>query len=135
LGFFLNFQGKVDHRAIMEHYRTGFKPSAELAEPRCNVAVAGICAETEQRAKRLLEDHRGIISVVPTVVGSPQQCRDELELLRSQCGVDEIIFLDLCRRFEDRLHSYELLAAEIGLIPPKDDSALGEDVDKLSVTV
>lgn len=135
LAVFLNYQGKADHRAILENYRAGFKPSAELAEPRCNLAVAGICAETDGQARQLLEHHRGTISMLPTVVGNPRQCKDELERLREQCAVDEIIFLDLCARFEDRLHSYELLAAEIGLKPLEADSQFSEKAAKSPVAV
>lgn len=124
LGLFLNFSGKSDHKAIIENYRAGFRPSQDLGAPRCNVAVAGICAETEERARRLLEGHRNVLSLIPTVVGNPEQCRNELEKLRLECGIDEIIFLDLCTRFEDRLRSYELLATETGLTLPTDDFEL-----------
>ena len=50
LGIFLNFSGNKDQGQILDGYRRGFKPSGELPEPRCSVAVAGICAETEEQA-------------------------------------------------------------------------------------
>jgi luciferase family oxidoreductase group 1 len=39
--------------AIVESYRKNFRPSAVLSEPRVNVAVHVLCAETEAEAQRL----------------------------------------------------------------------------------
>ena len=39
--------------AIVETYRRNFRPSAVLAEPKVNVAVQVLCAETEAKAQRL----------------------------------------------------------------------------------
>ncbi len=44
----------VEHGpAIVDNYRRRFQPSATLAEPKVNIAVQTLCAETEQEAKRL----------------------------------------------------------------------------------
>ena len=44
----------VEHGpAIVESYRRRFRPSESLAEPKVNVAVQVLCAETEQEAKRI----------------------------------------------------------------------------------
>jgi luciferase family oxidoreductase group 1 len=44
----------VEHGpAIVESYRRHFRPSASLPEPRVNIAVQVLCAETEDEAKRL----------------------------------------------------------------------------------
>ncbi|MGH7966529.1 MAG: LLM class flavin-dependent oxidoreductase [Candidatus Binatia bacterium] len=44
----------VEHGpAIVEHYRRRFRPSASLSEPKVNIALHVLCAETEQEAKRL----------------------------------------------------------------------------------
>jgi len=42
-----------DGPAIVEGYRRHFRPSASLSEPRVNVAVHVLCAETEAESKRL----------------------------------------------------------------------------------
>ncbi|HJY80331.1 MAG TPA: LLM class flavin-dependent oxidoreductase [Candidatus Binatia bacterium] len=39
--------------AIVESYRRHFRPSVYLFEPRVNIAVQVLCAETEEEAKRL----------------------------------------------------------------------------------
>jgi luciferase family oxidoreductase group 1 len=38
---------------IVESYRSRFRPSAFLSEPKVNIAVQALCAETEAEAKRL----------------------------------------------------------------------------------
>lgn len=44
----------VEHGpAIVESYRRHFRPSAFLSEPKVNIAVQALCAETEEEAKRL----------------------------------------------------------------------------------
>lgn len=52
---YAQFFGIGSHQgpAIVENYRQHFKPSALLAEPRVNVAVHVLCAETEEKARRL----------------------------------------------------------------------------------
>jgi luciferase family oxidoreductase group 1 len=44
----------VEHGpAIVESYRRQFRPSVSVSEPRVNVAVQVLCAETEEEARRL----------------------------------------------------------------------------------
>lgn len=45
--------GVVEGPAIVEGYRRHFRPSATLAEPRVNVTVHVLCAETEEKAQQL----------------------------------------------------------------------------------
>jgi luciferase family oxidoreductase group 1 len=64
-----------DGPAIVESYRRAFQPSDYLAEPKVNVTVHVLCAETEERAKRLalsrnltrLRTVRGLRAGVPPV--------------------------------------------------------------------
>lgn len=101
--------------SILEEYCQTFqRQSKRMPNPLYNIAVAGICAETESSVKQLLEQHTNN-SLVPSVVGTPSQCKEKLLELQERYKVNEIIFLDLCKEFEDRLRSYELLAAELGL--------------------
>jgi luciferase family oxidoreductase group 1 len=99
---------------VLARYRSEFRPSAELAEPRFNLAVAGVCADSEAEAKRLAAAHANGF-VVPTVVGSPDQVREALEALGQRFGAEEVVFVDRCRRREDRVRSFELLASAFGL--------------------
>lgn len=48
------FGAGVEHGpAIVENYRRRFRPSEHLSEPKVNIAVQTLCAETEQQALRL----------------------------------------------------------------------------------
>lgn len=50
-------------------------------------------------------------------VGSPEQMREKLHALAHEFGVDEIVLSTFTDRSEDRLRSYELLAAVFELAP------------------
>ena len=110
--FHIGFQ---DNPSLLQNYRETFRSRTEKnLVPHCNIAVAGICAETEAQARRLLKQHTNEF-IVPTIVGNPSQCKEKLQVLQERYGVNEIIFLDLCQEYEDRLRSYALLAAELEL--------------------
>ncbi len=49
------------------------------------------------------------------VVGTPGQCREGIEKLTERYGVDEVMVVNVCYHFEDRLRSYALLAEEFEL--------------------
>jgi luciferase family oxidoreductase group 1 len=107
--------GFQDNPSILQEYRELFQSKAgKISTTQCNIAVAGICADTEAQARQLLKQHNNKF-IVPSIVGNPSQCKKKLLALQKRYGVDEIIFLDLCQKFEDRLRSYELLAAELQL--------------------
>jgi luciferase family oxidoreductase group 1 len=101
--------------SILRAYREGFKPSAELKEPRCNLAVGGFCAETAAEAMRLKERWTETTFIVPRVVGDPRQCREQLLELKDRFGVDEIIYTELATDLQARIRSHRLLAEVMGL--------------------
>ena len=45
--------GVEEGPAIVDHYKTNFKPSEYLSEPKINVGVQVLCADTEEEAARL----------------------------------------------------------------------------------
>ena len=51
------------------------------------------------------------------VVGTPEQCRERLEVLAREYGVDELVVVTITETWETRLRSYELLAEAFGLTP------------------
>lgn len=113
MSLFLQKEDGVDIRPVLESYRERFRPSAELPEPKWAVAFAGVCAETEEEARRLAEQRLPIIR--PSVVGTPDQCREMLEEMRELYGTGDLVFLDLGHSFEDRVRSHQLLAEAVGL--------------------
>jgi luciferase family oxidoreductase group 1 len=106
--------GGSDDPAVVAAYRDRFEPSRLRARPAWNIAVAGICAETEEEARRLAALHRNP-ALVLNVIGSPQQCRTRLLDIAARYQTDEIIFLALCAGLEQRLRCYRLLAQALGL--------------------
>jgi luciferase family oxidoreductase group 1 len=108
-GLALFLPGGKDDPAPIEAYRSQFHPSPTLARPQWNIAVAGVCADTDEEALRLCALHRNSF-LVPTVVGGPEQCRAQLQQLSERYQTDEIIFVALSGSAERRLRSYELLA-------------------------
>ncbi len=53
------------------------------------------------------------------VWGTPDAVKSALDELGQRYGVDEIVLLTICARFEDRLRSYELLAEAFDLAPAR----------------
>ena len=59
---------------VLDEYRQAFRPSHSLAQPRCNIAVAGACAETSLGARRIMARYHNEF-MLPTVYGSPVRVR------------------------------------------------------------
>jgi alkanesulfonate monooxygenase SsuD/methylene tetrahydromethanopterin reductase-like flavin-dependent oxidoreductase (luciferase family) len=110
-----------DDTSLMERYRDEFQPSAARPEPLTCLAVAGVCAETEARA-RLLAKNSGYTSYVANVVGTPEQCREQMEELARRYGTGELAFLSLCSSHADQLRSLRLLSEAYAL--PAENAAL-----------
>lgn len=65
--------------AIVETYRRQFRPSAILSEPRINIAVQVLCAETEAEARRLAASRNLLrLSIVRGRPGRVQTVEDAL---------------------------------------------------------
>lgn len=115
MSLFLQQEAPVDLRPILEQYRERFQPSPGLAAPKWAIAFAGVCAETEKEARRLAAQRLPIIS--PSVIGTPEQCREQIEEMRESYGTDEFVVLDLGHTFEERARSLRLLAEVLELGP------------------
>lgn len=107
-GYSLFHKSSQDDTAGVDAYRETFRPNPFRSEPLVSVAVAGSCAETEAAARK--RRHLENPSIVPTVIGSPQQCREQLEAIAYRYTADVIVFLDVDSLFEDRVETYTLLA-------------------------
>ena len=116
LSSFLHRESAHDLRPILEEYRERFRPSQELAEPKWAVAFAGVCAETEAEARRLAAEKLPIIR--PSVVGTPEQCREKIEEIRERYGTADLMILDMAHTFEERARSLRLLAEVLELRTP-----------------
>lgn len=88
-------------------YRDNFRPSTWSAEPRTLVAIAGICAETRQRAQTIAATQPN--DVVLNAVGTAHDWCGRVEEIVSATGADEIMYLDASPLPEQRLCAYELI--------------------------
>jgi luciferase family oxidoreductase group 1 len=108
------FHGRIAPPVHLAKYRGAFQPSRELAAPYAAIAVAGVCAETEAEALAMRAAFPNA-NYLPSVVGSPEQCKARIDGLREEYGVDEVIVLDIAPDGPRRAKSAELLAQVCGL--------------------
>lgn len=99
---------------VLDRYRAEFRPCQRLAAPCANVAVAGACAETRAEALRSLARHHNAF-MLPTVVGTPAECAEQLQVIAAHYAVDEVVFMDVAIGRAERSRTCELLAAAVGL--------------------
>jgi luciferase family oxidoreductase group 1 len=115
-GYSLFHNFSKDELASVDAYRDGFRPSPWRPKPLVSVSVAGVCAETERDARALREAYQNKF-IVPSVVGTPRQCREQLEAIGARYGTRELMFLDVSPDLESRLRSCRMLAEACGLAP------------------
>lgn len=82
--------------AIVEMYRRNFKPSRYLAEPKVNVGVHVLCAETEAEALRLAESRN--LSRVRSMQGIRKGVPTTEEALRYKYRPDEAVLVQQLRQ-------------------------------------
>lgn len=98
----------------VNRYVESFRPSRFLSCPKYAVAVAGVCAETTERAMDVARSRSNRL-IVPTLVGAPHICADYCEGIRVRLKDVEFILLDVCSNVNDRRTSYSLLSEAFGL--------------------
>jgi luciferase family oxidoreductase group 1 len=103
------FHGGIAPPIYMSRYREAFSPSEELPVPYAAIAVAGVCAETEAEAVAMRESFP-IRNYLPSIVGTPEQCKMKIEWFSAHYDVDEIILLDIAPDRARHIKSIELLA-------------------------
>ena len=80
---------------IAEMYREQFKPSKYLAEPRVNVALQVLCAETEEEAQRLASSRN--VARVKSVQGMREPVPPVEEALAYKFRPDELAYINQLR--------------------------------------
>lgn len=110
------FHGSVVPPVHVETYRRCFRPSDELPAPHAAIAVAGVCADTEAEALAVRAAFPNP-NYVPSVVGTAERCRADIERFCDEYGVDEVVILDISPERSQRIRSAELLAQAFGMQP------------------
>jgi luciferase family oxidoreductase group 1 len=104
--------------AVLRRYRDEFRPSkaagstTPLSTPLVSLAVAGVCDDDEPRARQAVRDY-GEQPLEATVVGTGEQCADQIHELAHLFDVQEVVFLDVRADVEDRRRSHQVLAAAV----------------------
>ncbi|MDA1017646.1 MAG: LLM class flavin-dependent oxidoreductase [Planctomycetota bacterium] len=83
--------------SVLETYRREFQPNRRRAEPRVVVALFGMCAETEAKARRHWDakvaadkdDEKPVLE--PDFLGTPTQCVDMIDRVRADLDADELV--------------------------------------------
>jgi len=83
---FAHFIGPEQTVASLAHYRSNFRPSKLLHEPRAIVALGAVCADTEAEAVRLSASTKSLIRRIRLggerrPVPTPEEAIKELEML------------------------------------------------------
>jgi len=118
-GLSLSHNKSRDDPSLLAVYRNEFRPTREQPQPECIVSVAGVCAETEEEARRLAEEAPENPRSGFEVVGTPAHCREKLETLCHRYGVDELIFLNIAPEQDSRRRSLQLLSDTLRLTPAR----------------
>ena len=83
--------GNEDHTKLLDEYRTRFVPKDSVSDAEAIVAVSVVCAETNEDARRIDGDLRSRGYLPSNVVGSPANCRSQLEQIAHRYGVSELV--------------------------------------------
>lgn len=78
--------------------------------PKVNIAVAGLCAENDKKAKNRRDRICSSFIIADEIVGSPSFIHDTISHLCEQLAIDEVIFLNIEEEPVERLKGIELLA-------------------------
>jgi alkanesulfonate monooxygenase SsuD/methylene tetrahydromethanopterin reductase-like flavin-dependent oxidoreductase (luciferase family) len=113
------FAASRDEPEVAQRYRERFVPHRDRAAPAVIVAVAGVCAETDEAARRAAGALTNPV-YLPRIVGGPRTCAAALAALGERYAADELVFLALGAAHEPRARGYELLADACGLARPED---------------
>jgi luciferase family oxidoreductase group 1 len=107
-------------------YRATFEPSQWLEQPYAMVAVAAICADTDERAQWLsgpeeaaeypfssLDREMARQRFADQAIGSPETVERQLSGLLGRTGADELMITTQVYDIGDRIHSLELIADKV----------------------
>jgi alkanesulfonate monooxygenase SsuD/methylene tetrahydromethanopterin reductase-like flavin-dependent oxidoreductase (luciferase family) len=106
------------HSLFHQYSQAGSEPVVEYRRHfggapgarRVAVAVAGACATSQGAAAEICAHYKDYSFIRPTLIGDVQQCASHLALLRDTYDMDEVVFLDLAQRFDDKVLSYQCFA-------------------------
>jgi luciferase family oxidoreductase group 1 len=122
LDSFFQLPGDSEIRQAFDDYAGTFRARNPLGRPQCAVAIAGICAETNELAQSYLAESAAtgfpVDWVKPSIVGTPDQWRQYLSEKAEKCGTRSFVILTATLDVEARQRSLELLAEMVETLKP-----------------
>ena len=109
------FHGRIEPPDHVRLYRERFVPSRDLGRPQAAIAVAGVCADTKSEAIAM-RDAFPNPHYIPSLVGTPAQCRRAIDALCDVYEVNEVVMLDIAPDRARRVQSATLLAREMEFV-------------------
>ncbi|SFR01958.1 MULTISPECIES: MsnO8 family LLM class oxidoreductase [unclassified Paenibacillus] len=112
---FGQFMSEQQTEEMLSIYRSSFQPSNRMDKPRTMVAVGAVCALTNE----LAQQWAGQISLgdpamrASWLVGTPSDIAERLRGLQIKYDNDEFLLVTLIPDYEQRLHSYRLIAEAV----------------------
>lgn len=111
LAFSLFFQNTDSYGpGLLQRYRKEFIPTAAVSAPRVVLAVSAVCAESSRVAHKLNTDLTNRGYCTSNVIGSPGQCRSQLEQIARNYVATEFVIASWLDDFEARAKTYKLMA-------------------------
>ncbi|APB72227.1 MsnO8 family LLM class oxidoreductase [Paenibacillus polymyxa] len=112
---FGQFMSEQQTEEMLSIYRSNFQPSNRMDKPRTMVAVGAVCALTDE----LAQQWAGQISLgnpamrASWLVGTPSDIAERLRGLQIKYDTDEFLLVTPIPDYEQRLHSYRLIAEAV----------------------
>ncbi|MGP0576042.1 MsnO8 family LLM class oxidoreductase [Paenibacillus peoriae] len=112
---FGQFMSEQQTEEMLSIYRSSFQPSNRMDKPRTMVAVGAVCALTNELAQQWAAQ----ISLgdpamrASWLVGTPSDIAERLRGLQIKYDNDEFLLVTPIPNYEQRLHSYRLIAEAV----------------------
>ncbi len=100
---------------MLSIYRSSFQPSTRMDKPRTMVAVGAVCASTDELAQQwAAQISLGDPGIRGSwLVGTPSLIAERLRSLQVKYDNDEFLLVTPIPDYEQRLHSYQLIAEAV----------------------
>lgn len=112
---FGQFMSEQQTEEMLSIYRSSFQPSNRIDKPRTMVAVGAVCALTDELAQqRTAQISLGDPAMRASwLVGTPSVIAERLRGLQIKYDNDEFLLVTPIPDYEQRLHSYRLIAEAV----------------------
>jgi luciferase family oxidoreductase group 1 len=111
----------VDAASVIAKYRRDFISRDEAPTAEACIALAGVCAPTDEAARDILDKTPNrFLAQNANFCGSPRRCRDSIVGQALHTGARHVVLKLICHRLEDQLEAIRLIAEAMSsvVLPP-----------------